>query len=160
LKLSESLAGFILGVICLGAGLYFAYAGQRDSDLDRLEKSGKRVLGSLVHKSERESTSARRGGQTVVKTYHFQLLYTVDARLITKEFEVTESAFRMHPSGSKVEVAYDPAEPETTDIAGGLSARQTGSQWVRSAVFIVLGVLLLGYGVYAKRKALARTPAS
>lgn len=150
--LTESVAGYVLGAVCLVAGIGFLIAGGQDSGLDKALADGKKVEGSVLHAADRTENVARKGGQTTLHSYFLTVIYTVDAKPNTKEFQVTEDAYRSHPAGSKVEVVYDPANPQTSDLGGGLSARSSAASWVRGAIFLAIGLALLLYGLYASRK--------
>jgi hypothetical protein len=156
--LSESLAGHVLGGICLIAGIGFLIAGSQDSGLNKALANGKKVEGSVVHAADRTENVARKGGQTTLHSYFLTVLYTVDTKLNTKEFQVTEDAYRSHPAGSKVEVVYDPANPQTSDLTGGLSARSSTSEWVRGGVIAAIGIAFLAYGRHAGKKQSKSTP--
>lgn len=151
--LSEKTASFILGTVLLLVGAGLLWWGQSEADLiTRLKEKGKQVTGSVVNASERKTRSARRGGQTTTTTYHLSVLYTVDAKLHTKDFETNRDGFTEHPAGSKVPVIYDPADPEVADLGGSLSVHGASGPRIGAFVCLVLGLGLFVYGVRAGRK--------
>lgn len=140
--LKESAGALVLGGLLALAGLgFFVAYGFGAMAASRMSAH---AAGRVVDASDEVTTSMHgKGGVSTTHTYFLKVLYTADAKLYDERFQVSKSAFETTKPGSDVEVSYDPREPRTADLAGGISARSGTSLIVRGAMLLVVGLLFV-----------------
>jgi hypothetical protein len=151
LVLSEKTAAIIGGSICLilAAAMFVGWRAD-DSLRAKLKESGKKVEASVI---AARSRSVSTGKTSRMEERVLSVIYMVDLKMISKDFRVNEKGLDEHPQGSKVNVLYDPDNPEDAILAEDFALSSASTAWIGGIILSVLTIACFWYAMRPKRRA-------
>jgi len=115
----------------------------------KLKQSGKTAQGTVTAANSHYVST---GTTTRMEERQLSVIYMVDLKMFSKDFRVTEKGLSEHPQGSKVEVLYNPSDPEESVLVGDFALESASTAWIGGTMFGVLTLGLFWYAIRSKRR--------
>jgi hypothetical protein len=149
--LNEKTAAIIGGSICLilAAAMFVGWRAD-DSLRAKLKESGTKVEARVT---AARSRSISTGKTSRMEERMLSVIYMADLKMVSKDFRVNEKGLAEHPQGSKVNVLYDPDNPEDSVLAEDFALSSASTAWIGGILFSVLTIACFWYAIRAKRRA-------
>ncbi|MFI5387442.1 MAG: DUF3592 domain-containing protein [Fimbriimonadales bacterium] len=108
---------FVALFFVVGLGL-FAYGIQQHGNESILASRGLHVLGTVVDR-KLDTVHDSRGSDSTARI--LDVTYPVGKSFNEGQFQCTDRAFQEHPEGSRIEVVYDPKNPDLALLGAGFN---------------------------------------
>jgi hypothetical protein len=137
-------------LICLilAIGMFSGWRGD-DSLRAKLKESGKKVEASVI---AARTNFVLTGKTSRMEERVLSVIYMADLKMVSKDFRVNEKGFADHPQGSKVNVLYDPDDPEDAILAEDFALNSKGTAWIGGIFFTVLALACFWWAMRTKRR--------